>query len=279
MEPARGHAEPDRTLEEFAEEVLPDGVSLGLLESARSRGEPWAVAHHALFAPIKRFAAFAWEDLFTVEFAMLGMSLPTVRKILHDRPDRVRFAEREQAAGFPRVLTHSAIAIWSAIEVLVDDLAGASLIHNPDAFVHRNWEKVGVPAALFGKSREFASPAIVKAAKDKRAVSLAPGIAPYLDLLELVGLPTSLADECRNGLFELRTFRNVHVHRGGIADERFCTDPPKAFNQVKVGEVVGITMEQWQRWSGAALDFHEACVHAVFPLTERLAAAASPTPG
>ena len=145
------------------------------------------------------------------------------------------FANREEEAGFPLLLAHTLVGIWSALEAFVEDFAAALFERFPDALDSLDAGKIRVPLRDFLAATE-ADRRLLLVSHLRRADpgEGSAGVTGFENLFKRICLDgtakSSLEGEVdgrvRRVLFEAHMVRNVLAHRGGVADRRLCEACP-----------------------------------------------------
>ena len=177
--------------------------------------------------------------------------------------ERAEMARAEIEAGHPHLNAQALLAIDSALDALVEELAPALramridwLIDN--AFKHADAE---VPEAVAQVSPEMRE-AIVGAARSvveghvpepKRLCG--EGAERYEAVLAQEGLcapaDRPIPDELAEALTELSAIRDVLVHRAGRVDERALKAAPSLRLRYEDGQLIRITREEYRTYSAA----------------------------
>lgn len=207
------------------------GVTKRGLISATSLSSLWEIAAEraalakADLAPFKRLIAIAVRD--------------------------EEFAKQEMKLGFPKLLSHSSVALWSAVETMVDDLLVAHLLHVAEA------------SDLVGRSLPTARPLHLRKTDDASArefirrwssqISIENVIDRYLAMLGVFHFKLDISSSNRRHLTELSEARNVILHKGGTIDARFLKKIPWAI--WKEGQQYTINEALYVKFVDAIFDF------------------------
>lgn len=127
------------------------------------------------------------------------------------------FASSEMQTGFKTVSSHSAIAIWAAIETAIEQTLLNHIRKLPNS---KELMAASAPALKADKIQTGTEGDIRKALRRWEA-SLDDGDAVERALRMLAAMQVDLVipEEIRRKLTEMGEVRNVLMHRGGIADE------------------------------------------------------------
>lgn len=151
------------------------------------------------------------------------------------------------------------IALWTSLEVAVEDTATLILVNDPQAVVD------AVPAGM--KSLPKSSPPLdedtarrafsqlERTARQTRSVAEA-----YAHVLAVLGMNLSIPSDVCEVLSELNYVRNCLLHRGGTVDSRVAREAPNS--GLAVGDVVHFTHDGYQRYFRAVGAFAQAMVEA-----------------
>ena len=166
-------------------------------------------------------------DLLMQQFLKEGLldAVEQLKVLLSSAPHQEQWAKELRAADYSPLNSHSTVAIWSAVEICIEDTI-VSILRNDSSAVARV-EALGVKAKLLGTA--FAADddqlrKIYSKLEDKQRV---PGdvVATYEAVLNVFGL-SAMTHRNTNALVELNTVRNCLVHRGGIVDDKAIREAP-----------------------------------------------------
>ncbi len=133
----------------------------------------------------------------------------------------------ETRAGHPALHAHSVVALWSSLEVLVEDAATAWLENRADAWDCEVVKRIKVPLTTF---RQLDEPAIARLVVGEVArntgASLCSGKTSFDAVLRPLDLAPRIGANLRSALHELCQVRHIIVHNGGMADLRFAEACP-----------------------------------------------------
>ncbi|WP_377811795.1 hypothetical protein ABNQ38_36195 (plasmid) [Azospirillum sp. A29] len=153
------------------------------------------------------------------------------------------FAKKEVQEKFPTLLSHSSVAMWSAIEAMVEDL----LIGFADSEAgFRDRLSLTYPRL---KIKDGVNNSRIIERWEKELPEKAVGDR-YLSMIRFF-VPDISFDQIKlDCLSELAESRNAILHRAGVVDERFISKVPT--NHYKPGDTIKITRERF-------MDYHDAC--------------------
>ena len=165
-----------------------------------------------------------------------------------------RFAQEEIDKKFPVLHAHTSIALWAALEALVEDLAMAWLLNEPDVLSHDQFARLRVTLAEYERlDKQDRMSFLVKELARSTNADFKLGIGRFEVLLEPLGLAGAIDDDVKRMLFELSQVRNVLVHRAGIVDRRFKEACP--WIHVEIGSKLRIDHESYVRYYSAVYDY------------------------
>jgi hypothetical protein len=149
------------------------------------------------------------------------------RKKIERAEEEASMAKSELGSDFPVLHAQASVALWSALESFVEDLAVAGMASLPDALRHASLASTKIRMADFlAMDDEGRLRFLVSEVSRAPGVSGAAGVTRLEVPLAIVGLSGSIDEKTSRTLFELYHVRNVIVHRGGIADTKFVTACP-----------------------------------------------------
>ena len=132
-----------------------------------------------------------------------------------------QLAESETKKGFPVLITHALISLWSTLEILIDDLVVAWLSNKPELLHHDRLAKVKIRLAMFLKlSEEDRILFLAEEIKRHHGVVYKKGIEGFEEILSYLTLTGAVNVSTKQKLIELKEIRNVYIHRGGNIDHR-----------------------------------------------------------
>ncbi len=155
-------------------------------------------------------------------------------------------ATRWAEADFPVPHAHAVVDLWAALEALIDDIVEGALTENPELIKTGSLSRLKAPVADF-----IGLDALARSAWLRRELSrntnadLKVGVGRFETLLAEVGLGGQVPRLETNCLFEMSQYRNLIVHRAGVADDVFVTRCPVA--GLKAGEALLVShrMYHW----------------------------------
>lgn len=161
--------------------------------------------------------------------------------------ERAEFASTQIASGFPVLFGHATVALWSALETLVDDIVVASLKANHKYLARDAFAKIRIPLSEYERldNDDRMRYLVTELARSSNS-DLRKGITRFEVLLESVDMGGAVSDGDRQTCFELWAVRNLLVHRSGITDRRFRELCP--WLACDVGKAVSIGRAQYSAY-------------------------------
>jgi hypothetical protein len=186
------------------------------------------------------------------EYEILTAGQDQLESLAAHRDRQIAFAEaarKEVERGFPRLCAHTAVAIWGALEVLIEDTLVAALITDLDKADATRLDRIRLPFGQFERVDrvERLRAAVGQLLQDE---SSRGGITRFENALAVVSLSGPLDDVYSRSLWELQNVRNVIVHNASIADQRLVTGCP--WLGIRRGDDVVITIDQVLGYGTAA---------------------------
>ncbi len=177
--------------------------------------------------------------------------------------ERAEMARAEIEAGHPHLNAQALLAINSALDALIEELAPTLramridwLIDN--AFKHADAEVPEAVAQVSPEMREMivgAARSVVEGHVPEPKRLRGKGAERYEAVLaqEGLGAPTDrpIPDELAEALTELSAIRDVLVHRAGRVDERALKAAPSLRWRYQDGQLIRITREDYRTYSAA----------------------------
>jgi hypothetical protein len=137
------------------------------------------------------------------------------------------FAEREAKNDFPLLHALVAVSVWGGLEELIRSLAAQVILNEPERLAapifDRMKVRLGDILALDERQRAFY---LVDLLDRELSGPFKVGVGRLEPLLEPFALSGDTPDDTRRTLLELHQIRNLHAHRQGFADRRFCDACP-----------------------------------------------------
>jgi hypothetical protein len=217
-------------------------------------------AHRVLMLSMRgiaslRAAGLGAEALLQLDLAKdARQRTPADEERLAEAKELASLAESEVDKGFPLLHAHAVVAVWGALEALVDDVLVVWLCKRPQLLTTAALASVRVPLARFlSLDEEQRMLLLLEELKRDLRSGFTPGVAGFEGLLASVGLSGPLDEEVKRTLIEMRAVRNVFVHRRAVCDLRFCQTCP--WLSLQVGETVETTHSDYHRYQHAAHEY------------------------
>lgn len=211
----------------------------------------------SLWAAFRRFATYVDETEKLVNRHIAAVSrligIPEFLRGLHESEDsawlisaikEAEHAKDEVSKGFPLLHAHSLLGVWSALEVLVEDVAAAWLITKPDTLQRPGFSKIRVPIIEFQllSAEDQMNYLIAEVQRDLRTEQRS-GIARFERLLDAIGMGGSTSKEVSKAIYEAQQVRNVIAHRGGAADRKLVEACP--WLELKPGQPLTVSHKKF----------------------------------
>ena len=167
-----------------------------------------------------------------------------LEKLARESMDMAKFGKEEIEGGFPTFLSHSSVAMWSAVEALVEDILVGAIGDNE---IYIGLLKEKYPSLKIKDSHT--ADMIVKnwgsSLKSKRYAG-----DRYVEMLSLIFDGFEIEQQYVDDISELAEIRNAIMHRMGIVDVRLVEKfPDRNFN---LGDKIIVTKEMYSK-------YHIAC--------------------
>ncbi len=132
------------------------------------------------------------------------------------------FAKQEIKDDFSALHSHSVVTIWGALEVLVNDLATAWLINQPEALNRATVSKIRIPLSEYERlNKDERMRFLVKDITRSLNADFKMGVDKFEVVLDALGLGGAVNKNRKKILYEVSQVRNILVHRAGIVDRQF----------------------------------------------------------
>jgi hypothetical protein len=169
----------------------------------------------------------------------------------------------ELEQGFPLLHAHSVVGVWSALEVLCEDFAVAWLTNVPEAWSCPEVAKLRLPISLYNSLSPDERPRfVIKELARTLNADLRKGVGKLKSLLAVFGLAPAVGPNLQKSIHELYQVRNVIVHCGSRADQKFIDECP--WFGLAAGELVTIDHQVYGWYYRAARRFGERVLNQAF---------------
>lgn len=232
----QGYGRPFRILLDFIEEV--DRVlflTTNAIASTRGQAELMEALH---------------ESDRVVRSEPIFPDAETARREIKRAAAFDKMAADEIARGFPLSISHSIVAIWSALESSIPQFVIGVLSIHPEKLQGKAFERIKLPVSTYhGASGDEFWEAVVEEVGRNTSAHLKPGIGRFEALLDAVDLGGEVDPDVRKDLFEMSKVRNLIVHRFAIVDRRFLEEC--FWKAATLGERLNLTMDDYHRYRNA----------------------------
>lgn len=182
----------------------------------------------------------------------------------------------EVETGFPRLFAQAVIALWSNLEILVDDLAFLAASSRWVSLTSSVFDQIQVKVSeVEGLDRDDYIRLVLKKLQEKKGSEWHPGVAGFEAYLEPLGLAGTVKADAKRDLIELKAVRNILVHLGGVVDAKFVKACP--WRQAEIGQTIKMDAEMYGRFRRAADGYVRVIERRVDMLTGRQSAVAAPS--
>jgi hypothetical protein len=170
------------------------------------------------------------------------------------REEVERLALDEVARGFPLLMSHNTVGLWSALEAALTRFPVDWLCFRPELLKKDILSKTKVPAILLSTAN-FAEAAafVVDEFTRQSGGASKQGIGRFTFVLQALGINVKVDDGIRKTLFQLSKVRNLYAHRFGIVDVQFRESCP--WLNATLGSRLQTGAEDMERYELAARDF------------------------
>jgi hypothetical protein len=164
------------------------------------------------------------------------------------------WAKREREFGFPVLHAHATVALWGAVEVLVEDVCIARLKRKPELLESEELGRLTIPLGRFMNLDEDERLRLVlKQVQAKHRTEPRSGPGMLEATLKAVGLGGPLDENCRKQLHELRSVRNVIAHRSWVLDQKCVAECP--WLGAQVGQEFVVSHERYSGYRDAGMRY------------------------
>lgn len=157
---------------------------------------------------------------------------------------------REMERGFPLLVAHSVVALWSILEATIPEFVRQIILSRPALAEGASFQKLKIPAhQVLGKNADQVAIVVVEEIERLLRSQTRWGMGRFDELLAAVGVGPKSDDETRKDLFELSQVRNLIAHNRSVVDDKFVEACP--WLSWRVGEKIPINMKDHARYSMA----------------------------
>lgn len=173
---------------------------------------------------------------------------------LDETAEMAAFAAREIESGFPTLHAHTVIALWGALEILVEDIVVFWLQKTPGLLSSNSIAKIKIPLGEYElldtqERMRFVSKELARSLN----TDLKIGVGRFEAVLTAVDLGGTIEEDLRQSLLELSQIRNVLVHRAHIIDRPLKEMCP--WLALEVGQKLRIDHDMYLKYFGATHDY------------------------
>jgi hypothetical protein len=137
------------------------------------------------------------------------------------------WVQTEAESEFPLLHAHSVVGLWSALEVLCEDFAITWLKNVPSAWSLPEVAKIKIPLSTYQQlSEDEKLRHVVSEISRSQGSEMRKGVGKLKALLQVFALSPAIGPNAQKALHELCQVRNVFVHCGGVADQKFKAECP-----------------------------------------------------
>jgi hypothetical protein len=155
-------------------------------------------------------------------------------------------ARTEVEQGFPLLLAHNVVALWSLLEALIRTFVAEWVANYPEAMWVPAVSKLKITLGEYHSIPDEEKPLrIAELLEEGLGAGLKRGVNRYEAILKPFGLDGEVAAETKKAIYELGEIRNAIVHRGGRADRRLAETCP--WLDVKPGENIIVSRDIYAR--------------------------------
>jgi hypothetical protein len=163
-------------------------------------------------------------------------------------------AATEIENDFPLLHAHTLVALWGALDALIDDVLVTWFVNDPSSLNEQPLRRIRIPLAVYESlDKPDRMRLLVDELKRQTEARYKPGVAGFEELLGVIGLSGSMDDVLKKPLIEMRELRNVLVHNAGIVDRRLVERCP--WETWKTGDKVIVTHARYLAFRDAHLGY------------------------
>lgn len=168
------------------------------------------------------------------------------------------FAAQEAKTGFKTICTHSAVAIWAAIETAIEQ----TLLNHIRTLPDSKAMMAAIAPSLSTDKLQTSSEADLRKLlrRWEGALDEPDSIQRAVHMLAAMKLKMSLPEEVRRCLAEMGEVRNAVLHRGGVVDEWFVLKCP--WVGLRLGDALVVDEAKLEAFIDAAHKFSVALIGA-----------------
>jgi hypothetical protein len=146
------------------------------------------------------------------------------------------------------------MGLWSALEVMVEDMLVAFLMNDSEILKNEAFSKIRLPLSEFKMlEKEERMRFLINEFERNQGTNRKHGVDMFEILFEPFGLGGTVKPEVKKNMREMHHVRNVLVHRGDKADRRIVEGCP--WLGLRVGDIVAVRHEQFGRYMHALIEY------------------------
>jgi len=136
-------------------------------------------------------------------------------------------AKHLEESGFPLLYAHSIVALWGALETLIEDLSVSFLINENSNIKRVMVDSLTIPLFQFMElDNEERMRLLLELLEQKLKSRHKPGIARFEAILDVFNLAGDVPEPIKRDLYEMYNVRNVIVHRSSVIDRKLLSNCP-----------------------------------------------------
>jgi hypothetical protein len=159
---------------------------------------------------------------------------------------RAAFAKNEAEKGHPILHGNALVAIWSAVDTCIEDIAVGLLLNDPAILKNEVFSKIRIPLAEFEILDKEERARFLLGEVERQKASRRHGVARFESFLEPFGLSGAVADDVKQHVYACNHMRNVIVHRRSVVDRKLVENCP--WLNLKIGERLVVTTYEYQKY-------------------------------
>src|SRR5258706_3571043 len=160
----------------------------------------------------------------------------------------------EVEKGFPLLVSHSVVALWSALEAAIVAFCADWLVSHPECLQLESVARIRLPVAAFANADNKATmEAVVDEISQRIDAAMKPGIGRFQSLLENIGIGFGVDADLRKCLFEMSKARNLIAHKSVRVDRKFASECP--WLKLQESDPFVISLDPYSRYCAAAREY------------------------
>jgi len=155
---------------------------------------------------------------------------------------------------------HATVALWTTLEVGIEDLVLAHLEHEPKHLAKPALGAIRIPVAEYEQlDRLERLRLLLNEFSRSSKAEFKQGVTRFEIVLALIDLSGGIDEDTRRRLFEHQQVRNVIVHRASIVDRRFKEQCP--WFRTEAGQKLELTHEHYETYRKAVDSYFIEIMH------------------